>query len=50
MGIYTGHINVLFKPIILQGIQHLKGWQAAYNGYWHRNERVINAMQNSNKE
>jgi len=43
MGIYTGHIKVLFKPAI-QGIQHFKGWQAAHNGYRQRNEGVINAM------
>lgn len=37
------HIDVLFKPTI-QKIQHLQGWQVAYNGYWYRDEGIINAI------
>ena len=40
MGIYTGHFDVLFK-LTTQQVQHLKGWQAAYNGYCYHKEGQI---------
>jgi len=48
-GFIQGHIDALFKPTI-QKFQLVKGWQAAYNGYWYRNEWIITAIRGYNQE